>query len=246
MAVAGRSAKSIYQPEGWSQRDQRNYIMLEDNHGREWGVSIEVKTGDAVGLYEPQFAAPWIPEQKYLSRPDKRRPYDLFIDYKRMKADLRIDRRDWEREGRQLMRKMRGKAYDPSEEFGEDVLDIIGEPPQAIEPILAAEQGNSWILGRSKKVDKRLLPFLPVDRTPEEVHQEREGDWGDLDEEIDPGSAGRHRQAVKSNRPEPRLATRGTGRRKGKPPRQPAGVKRERYPKGHPRAGQWMPLELSA
>lgn len=246
MAVAGRSARSIYQPEGWSQRDQRNYIILEDQHGREWGCSIEVKTGDATGLYEPQFKAPWVPEQKYLSRPDKRRPYDLFINYKQMKSDLRADRRDWEKEGRQLMRKMRGKAYDPSEEFGEDVLDIIGEPPQAIEPMIAAEQGNSWILGATKKVDKRLAKFFEPEQLDPAFVKEQEPDYSDLDEEIDPAGAGRHRQALKSNRPEPRAATRGTGRRKGHPPRAATAGKRERYPKGHPRAGQFIPLEMSA
>jgi hypothetical protein len=244
------TARSIYAPNNWSQQHQRRYQLFTDDHGREWGGNLEVKTGDVVGLLEPQFTAPLIPDQKYLERVD-RRPYDLHINYKRWKADIRNGRRDWEREGRQLMRKMRGKAYNPSEEFGEDVLDVIGEPPQALEPIIAAEQENSWILGKTKRPDKRLVKFFEPEQLDEDyVKKEIEPDYSDLDEEHDPAAAGRHRQRVKSNKPEPRQATRGTGRRKGHPPHATVAAggkgKRERYPKGHPRAGQYMPLEMSA
>lgn len=231
------TARSIYAPENWSQQHQRRYQIFTDQHGREWGGNLEVKTGDVVGLLEAQFTAPLIPPQKYIRRVD-RRPYDLRIDYKQWKADYRGERRDWEREGRQMMRKMRGKGYNPNEEFSEDVLDIIGEPPQAIEPIIAAEQGNSWILGKTKKPDLRLVKFFEPEQLDPEIREAREPDFSDLEDERP------RRQRVRSNRPEPRAATRGTGRAKGHPRHASAEAKaaRERYPKGHPRAGQYIPL----
>jgi hypothetical protein len=241
------TARSIYQPEGWSQRNQRQDQMFTDDHGREWFGSVEIKTGHVCGLLEPQFTAPLVPPPKYIERVPKR-PYDLHINYNRWIRDERSERRDWEREGRQMMRKMRGKGYDPREEFGEDVLDILGPPPNAIEPIIAAKQGNRWILGLTKKVDERLVEFFEPEQLEPELREEREPDF--RDEKIvraEKQETGNRRIPVRSNKPEPREATRGTGRRKGHPPHQPAPQgKRERYPKGHPRAGQFVPLERAS
>lgn len=322
------TAKSIYQPSGWSQRNQRADAMFTDQHGRQYFGSVELKTGDVVGLMEPQFTAPIIPDQKYLERNVKNRPYDLHINYERWLADIRGARAEWEREGRQMMRKMRGAAYDPAEPFGADVLDVIGEPPEAIEPVIAAKQGNSYILGFTTRVDKRLVPFLRFEQlTPEErvarepdfrdqidpevlaevdhieeqrleeeagldfrasgedvrvknqrvmrrmAHNHlpegedplagipsRKDDWDeeyvertgqrDPDDELVDAKVARAeaqqtapRVPVKRNRPEPRSSTKGSGRRKGHPPKgeeeKPA---RFRYPRGHPKAGQFMPL----
>ena len=281
MATAG----SIYQPQGWSQRNQRQDQTFTDDHGREWFGSVEIKTGHVCGLLEPQFQAPLIPDQKYLERIPKR-PYDLHINYDRWLADIRATRAEWEREGRQMMRKMRGSGYDPSEEFGADVLDIIGEPPEAVEPVIAARQGNSWILGLTNRVDRRLIKYFNIDKLPAKVRREQEPDLRDLDvieaerealerhdrerqdigrvkedepdlrdedgdEEVDPRVERAERQQtaprvpVQRNRPEPRGSSKGTGSRKGHSKGEKA-ARRPQYPKGHPKAGQWIPQAESA
>jgi hypothetical protein len=71
-----------------------------------------------------------------------------------------------------------------------------------------------------------------------EIREAREPDFSDLEDERPT------KQRVKSNRPEPRAAVRGTGRAKGHPRHASAEAKvvRERYQKPHPRAGQFIPL----
>jgi hypothetical protein len=167
----------------WSQRHQRAEMTFQDQHEREYYAAIELKTGDPTGLIEPLFRAPLMPPQKYLVRRNKRRPYDIEVDYVAWKRDVRTARRAWEREGRQLAQKMHGSKYDPREPFSMEVLDVIGPPPEAIEPIIAAEQGNRWVLGLSKKVDERLVKFFePEDVDPDyrdrEDSEEEDEDYG--------------------------------------------------------------------
>lgn len=160
-------AESRYRQDGdFSQAKQRRGQMFRDQHGRRYYASIELRTGDPCGLIEPQFSAPLAVPQMYLERSsDPERPYDIQVSYTRWKADIRAARSEWEREGRQLARKMHGDRFDPRADFPRDVLDIIGEPPQHVEPVIAAEQGNSWVLGLTDRVDLRLAAFF----TPKEL-----------------------------------------------------------------------------
>lgn len=234
-------AASIYAPQDWSQRKQRADATFYDQYGREYFGTVELKTGDVVGLMQPQFTAPLMPEQKYLERVP-RKPYDLFWNIDRQIADIRGAREEWEKEGRTVARKLHGQAYDNTAEFGQDVLDIIGEPPQAIEPYIAARQGDKWVLGLSNKVNMKIVRFFTPEQLDVKVQREMEKDYtGDYDDE--PKSRG-GRVPVKSNRPQARALTKGEGQRKAHPSHQ-AGEKpaRARFPHGHPKAGQFMPAE---
>lgn len=152
--------QSIYAPKDWSQAKQRTNLTVYDQYGREYFGVIEIKTGDKVGIWETRFQAPLTPEDKYLERVPGR-PYSLYWNIRRHINDIRAERRDWERRGHQAARKLHGQAYNPATALSSsDVLDIIGPPPQAVEPLLAALQGDLWVLGRSKKVNQKLVPFI--------------------------------------------------------------------------------------
>lgn len=235
----------------WSQRHQRAEMTFQDQHGREYYASIELRTGDPTGLIEPLFRAPLMPPQKYLSRRNKKRPYDIEVDYVAWKRDVRARRREWEKEGRQLAQKMHGSKFDPREAFTMEVLDVIGPPPEAIEPIIAAEQGNRWVLGLTKKVDMRLVKFFEPEDTdpdyrdredaeeegedygganpartqhePEPRGRRRQVDADEEEEEADPGATGGRRVNPKANKPQPRAVTKGDGKKSGKPKRGPGG-----------------------
>ena len=232
--------------QNWSQRNQRSEMTFKDQHGRKWYGAIELKTGDTTGLIQPQFTAPIVPDQKYLERVPER-PYDLFINYKRWEEDIRQARTEWEREGRQLGRKMHGDAFDPHKAFTADVLDIIGEPPEAIEPVIAARQGNTWVLGLTNRVDIKLVKFIDVDRLDPEVRRKNEPDFSEVTTEDEDEVRDRRghterqdaggRENIGPGKPRVRGAGKGKGAGKNKP------TDRPRYPRGHPKAGTFIPAK---
>lgn len=172
-------------PEGWSQKNQRTSTDFTDQHGRQYHAVIEIKTGDPVGMIEPLFTAPLMPEQKYLRRVP-RRPYDINIDYESWKRDIRGAWGEWQREGRSLAKKLHGSAYDPKADFTSDVLEVIGPAPQPIEPVIAASQGNKWVLGLTSKVDLRLARFFEPEQLDPDYSNPREPNFSDDDDEEAP------------------------------------------------------------
>lgn len=193
---------SRYKQEGnWSQRDQRRGQMFKDQHGRRYHATIELRTGHPVGQLEPQFRAPLMPPAKYQELDkDPERPYDVFVNYERWEQDIRTDRAEWEREGRQRSLKMYGDKYNPAEAFTSEVLDIIGPAPQAVEPVIAARQGNPWILGRSRVPDRRLIKFFQPEELDLELRRAAEPDFSklekleDFNDEYDPEAEGGRRK----------------------------------------------------
>ncbi|MBA2713421.1 MAG: hypothetical protein H0U55_07710 [Rubrobacteraceae bacterium] len=257
----------------WSQRNQRSTMTFRDqhctlktpcikssdnpfcDHGREYFATIEIKTGHTVGLIEKKFTAPLMPSDKYLERIEGR-PYNFLVNYDRWISDEQGARSEWERDGRVRSRQMHGDAYDPAAPFTSDVLDIIGPPPNAIEPLYAAQQGNAWILGLTPRVDIRLVKFFEPEQLPAALRAERipdfsqvvdgieEDDFHDLDpDEVRPlvGRAAQQdtggRQPIHTDRPQARVARRGSGKQANTTP----ATERQRYPKGHPKAGTFIP-----
>lgn len=273
--MAGKLGTYIDTRGQWSQRNQRSSMTFRDQHctlknpcthtpdtpfcahGREYFGTIEIKTGHTVGLIEKKFQAPLMPPDKYLERIEGF-PYNFFINYDRWIADEQGARAEWERDGRTRSRQMHGDAYDPAAPFTSDVLDIIGPPPNAVEPLYAAKQGNPWILGTTNRVDIRLVKFFEPEQLPEALRAERIPDFSELVEseedeleqvdEVRP-SVGRTaqqdtggRQPIHTDRPLARVARRGQGTAKVTP-RSRNTSERPRYPKGHPKAGTFIPQE---
>ena len=173
-------------PDGWSQRNQKTETDFTEQHGSKYHATIEVKTGDPCGLIEPQFQAPLMPPQQFLKRVP-RRPYSLQIDYAAWKAETREAWREWQKQGRDTARKLHGDAYNADRPFTGEILDIIGPAPTPIDPIIAAEQGNKWVLGLTNRVDMRLWKFFePENRDPDYSDPDEE-QYGDDDEEEEGG-----------------------------------------------------------
>lgn len=177
----------------WSQRKQRRGQMFRDDHGRRWYAATELLSGHPTGMIEHQFAAPLIPPQKYLElSTDPERPYDLHIAYERWIADTQTERDDWVKNGRIVARRTPGITWNEGEPFPAAVLDVIGPEPTPLEPILAAQAGNPWIIGKTKVRDARLVKFF---ETPESERRAREAtvDYSKLEaleEEHDPDGLG--------------------------------------------------------
>jgi hypothetical protein len=178
---------SKYAPQNWSQRNQRREggQFFRDQHGRRYHAEIELKTGHPCGPLVPQYRAPLVVPQQYLTLSnDPENPTLLTVNYVKWEADARGARKDWEQEGRSRALKMYGDAYDPRKPFGQDVLDIIGPAPSAVEPIIAARQGNSWVLGLSDRIDLRLAKYFEPEQLDPQFRPE-EPDFRDGAEQVD-------------------------------------------------------------
>lgn len=181
---------SKYAPQNWSQRNQRREggQFFRDQHGRRYHAEIELKTSHPCGPLVPQYRAPLVVPQHYLTLVnDPENPTKLRVDYPRWEADARASRKEWEQEGRSRALKMYGDAYDPRKPFGQDVLDIIGPAPSAVEPIIAARQGNSWVLGLTDRIDLRLAKYFEPEQLDPQFRPEepdfRDAQIDDLEDE---------------------------------------------------------------
>lgn len=192
---------------GWSQADLRRPAYLKDQHGRTWFADIEKRSGFPVGPIRARFSAPWYPDQGSF-RFSESDPSHFAIDYEwllsqRMEAHDEYHQRAVEESAtRQWDVPERGEPYSRNLQL------IVGRPPNPIEPIVAAMQGNKWILGLSKKVDERLAPFITTPETKREqiirsLPDFRDDPYGDMEEQFDPEATGGKVERRRGRKPTP-------------------------------------------
>lgn len=150
---------------GFSQRNQRTTgSIFIDQHGREYHAVTELKSGHPTGPLEPQFTAPLMPPMNYLRVGlDRRRPYDIKVDYDKWLSDLRAGWDEWKNRGDKLARLVHGERYIAGAPFTRQILEELGPSPQHLEPVIAAKQGNAYVLGLTDRVDVRLFALLQED-----------------------------------------------------------------------------------
>jgi len=167
------------------QSRKRSYAIYTDQHGRPWGAIIENKTGDPCGPLEPQFAAPILPNDKFVTINSRQR--QLHIRYADMILDIEDADQAWDESLREHALKMygmqAGKAItDPPPEL----LDLVGPKPKGHREVWeAAMTGNKWILGETSAKPAWAEEFFPkaaVKQTRREVTVTRA--YPDADEEV--------------------------------------------------------------
>jgi hypothetical protein len=130
-----------------------------DQHGRKWHASVDKRSGGAVGPIQPLgWRAPWVPDQTYFrfSEDDHTK---MTIDYQSMLDSRLAAHEAWDNEFRSAALK---RGWEPSDhEKRNSLIELVGPKPHPVEPILAAMQGNKWILGQTQTVDPRLEGFIP-------------------------------------------------------------------------------------
>jgi hypothetical protein len=143
----------------------RRPARLKDQHGRVWFAEIDRISGFPAGLVRLEHRTPrghtppWEPDQGFLvfNRDD---PFHVRIDYERMLAE-RIAAHD--EYHKQALREATARGWEVPVEgkpYSPQITELIGRPPHPWQPIKAAMDGNSWILGFSDTTDHRLEPFV--------------------------------------------------------------------------------------
>jgi hypothetical protein len=185
---------------GWSQADLRRPQMLTDQHGRKWFADIETRSGYPVGPIRNRFDAPWLPDQAAL-RMTRDEPTRITIDYDWMLSQRQEAHADYHQRAVEEAASRQWPVPALGEPYRRELQMIVGKPPRPIEPIVAAMQGNKWILGLTTVVDERLTPFIEMPNAAREemlrsLPDFRDKDldpYGDLEEEVDPDAIGGRR-----------------------------------------------------
>ncbi len=165
-----------------SQRDFRRPQTMTDQHGRQWHTSIELKTGHPCGLIQPKFTAPLDTPQEYLTV-DLEQPHKLIIAYDPWIASLRASWRERAERLRSVGIAVHGDKYNPDKPSREQ-LDIVGSPPRPVEPVIAAKQGNKYVLGLTDKMPDWAKPFFIKEEVLEVVYKDvPEGTFPDVEDE---------------------------------------------------------------
>lgn len=172
MLAFNPGAKVVNQP------DQRREDYFQDQHGRFWYATVEVKTGDPVGGLYPVdgWQAPtgpsWCrgrfrPDSKYLViRRERGKPATLFVDYDQWEEDWRVGLSEWQASIRDLAATSAGTgglAVEWLKKPPKEILALVGHGPQRKIPlamIRAMKQGNRWALGLTDTVPPWAEPIL--------------------------------------------------------------------------------------
>jgi hypothetical protein len=179
-----------------------------------------MKTGHFCAQPTPiGWTAPLMPEGPYVKIKPFTAELSIEIDYTAWLNDLREAHRDWERIKTQFAQAMYGDAMAQYVETpSQALLAQAGPKPFPLEPIIAAQQGNKWILGLSKVDTKNIGQYLPKKTDlsafnfaddDEPVFQADEAvvdTWAELEEELDPEAVGGKRIPVKHPRRGPKAA----------------------------------------
>jgi hypothetical protein len=172
------------QPE--SQYETRESRIFRDQHGRRWAVRVEKRSGQPVGRWSPlDWSASLMPEGEYLTiTPRDDGTNAVNIGYERWIEVLEQAHREYDQRERQmLMARFEDDWHKYRTNVPEDIKQVLGPRPPAVEPVVAAMQGNPWVLGLSTRVDLRLVKYLEPDVVAAPVS--KYGDFSTLPEEAE-------------------------------------------------------------
>lgn len=131
----------------WSQASQRRLGRWTDEHGRPWFAMIEIKSGDPCERLRTEgWKAPLMPDPRYVKvHPNK--PGMVEIKYDQWIGELRAATKAWVKKANLIGSELYKDQFDPEAPLSQAVLFKAGPRPKPVEPVLAAKQGNRWVLG---------------------------------------------------------------------------------------------------
>lgn len=180
-----------------SQYETRESRVFRDQHGRRWTCRVEKKSGQPVGSWHKMdWTAPLdVPGEYMLIKATDDGSNVVEIQYPTWITTLEDAHREYEKRERQLLQaRFDDEWHKYREQVPEDIRLFLGRKPDAVEPVVAAMQGNAWVLGLTTRVDLRLVKWLePV---AVETPVSKYGDFSavvsaeDVEEDADPDALG--------------------------------------------------------
>lgn len=178
-----------------SQAEQRRFQVFADQHNRDWGAPIDIRTGHAVGPFSPRFKAPWYPDSQFI-RHDPNDQRKIIIDYYAIVTERDDAMGEYEMNRLRAAQSLYGAAFtsmlgktpydDPPE-----LVNKVGAPPMSRHFPAAAQEGNQWILGFSEKVPKWAQEILDREAAKRNARLYLDADDAvDIDEQFDPDATG--------------------------------------------------------
>lgn len=151
-------------------KDQKyKYRILQDQHGRRWGANIDLAANDAIGVWKPiGWSAPWYPDvESVRMRTDEETGQSrVHIDYDKMAIERKFAYDEWIKVRDRHGHALHGERYDPSKPTLQ-VLHAAGPAPKPVEPVIAAKNGDEWVLGRSQEMPAWAIPFFSLEAVDE-------------------------------------------------------------------------------
>lgn len=149
---------------------------FKDQHGRLWFAMLDTTCNDTIGHLQPQFTAPWLPDTKseyvrVVHDPDTG-VSTVKINYAQIKGDLRYAWQEWIKHRDLIGREVQKDAYNP-EKPTPYILQMAGPSPKPIEPVIAAEAGDPWVLGFSDEMPPWATPFFTKETLDETAFMKR-------------------------------------------------------------------------
>lgn len=136
-------------PNEMAQWERRANLRVRDAHGRTWNTVVDMtdKRRGACGPVNPEFDAPWMPDQKYLTVDGH--SFTLAIDYARCIADCEAAAHQWdERLHAEAVRMFASAAPQAIEKRDPVLMREVGPRPMDPRWPRAAQAGNPWVLGQ--------------------------------------------------------------------------------------------------
>lgn len=125
----------------------RKCVKYKDQHGRTWEVTLDPETFMPCTLPIPFFNAPLEIPECYLRIPAEEMGH-ITIDYDRWISDWRERDKEYSQELRVwALRMYRDGAANAIEQRLPELMEVVGEPPQALAFVRAARAENRWVLG---------------------------------------------------------------------------------------------------
>lgn len=155
----------------WSQASTRRPLVTYDQHGRPWYCETEIKSGMPCSPFQPQFLAPWYPQSNYI-KVNPNNTAECFIDYDTMRADKRKALSGYHRNAVELATDKKWAIPEPGQAYERQIVAKLGTPPNPIQPIIAAQQENPWVIGWTEKPDPRLVEAVKSKRRRIELEDE--------------------------------------------------------------------------
>jgi hypothetical protein len=146
------------------QAQRRKPIVLKDQFGRKWDSTLDtISNGTCAPINPKGWVDPLNTPSKYVRlAKDEDGNLSLDVQLEQWAAQLEQDHKEYDQrlynDAMMLFGAEGPKAY---EDRSPALMNYTGGPPQAIEPVWAAIDRNSYALGLTTVVDERVAKYFP-------------------------------------------------------------------------------------